>query len=314
MTTMDPSVTVIVPAYNAEAYLAATLESIAQQTLRDFRVIVVDDGSTDGTTSVVRQFMSCLNLKLVEQANAGPAAARNRAIRMAATPYCAFVDSDDVMLPERLSAQKSVLEADSRAALVHSDLMTFNETGIIHRTRRAFSTPAAGMVLEPLLRGNFITTSTVMARTERLIEAGLFSEERRVSEDFELWLRMAARWPIAYVDRPLVKYRSRQGSLSGDKLATAECALDVIETFWREHPQERHAHPQLYRSSLAEHLVTLAAAAATQGRRATALRAVTRALPLDIAASSAWRVLLKVVFPQATTLRTRLSSSAKSTA
>lgn len=288
-----PVVTVVIPAFNAERHIGEALESICAQTLRDVEVIVVDDGSSDGTVREVERFALDLDLTIVTQANAGPATARNNGIRHARTRYCAFLDSDDLMLPERLAAQAALLDREADMGLVYTDLMTFDACGIIHRTRKAFSDPHAGMVLNRLLLDNFITTSTVMAPTARLIEAGLFGEARRISEDFELWLRMAARWPVAFIDRPLVQYRRRPGSLSDDKLVTARCALDVVETFWREHPEYRKRHPGVYRHSIAEHLAVAGASALARGSRGAALSYLLRALRRDPWKRRTWKSLVK---------------------
>ena len=285
--------TVVIPAFNAERHIAEALGSIRDQTVRDIEVVVVDDGSTDATVGQVNQFADQLDLTIITQPNAGPAAARNAAIRRARGRYCAFLDADDVMLPGRLAAQVTLLDADADMALVHTDLMTFDEGGIIHRTRHAFSDPCAGMVLDRLLIDNFITTSTVMASTERLLEVGLFGEGRRVSEDFELWLRMAARWKVGFIDRPLVMYRRRPGSLSDDKLVTARCGLDVLEAFWREHPRHRSADPQLYRRSRAEHLATAGTAALGQGNRAAAISYTAKSLWLYPRKRRTWKTLVK---------------------
>jgi glycosyltransferase involved in cell wall biosynthesis len=292
-----PYVTVVIPAFNAELHIAEALRSIRDQTLREVEVIVVDDGSTDGTLREAGRFAGELDLTIVRQANAGPAAARNAGIRLARGRYCAFLDADDVMLPERLAAQAALLDADADLGLVHTDLMTFDERGIIHRTRRAFSDPCGGMALDRLLLDNFITTSTVMAPTERLIEAGLFGERRRVSEDFELWLRMAARWRLGFIARPLALYRHRPGSLSDDKLATARCALEVVETFWREHPQHRRSQRRVYRNSLGAHLATAGVAALARGSRGTAFTYLARSLRLDPWRRRSWKSLVKLVIP-----------------
>lgn len=293
-----PAVTVVIPAFNAEAYITEALESVRAQTLREVEVIVVDDGSTDGTLREVDRFASVMDLTVMRQANAGPAAARNAAIRRARGRYCAFLDADDVMLPERLAMQMELLAADAEMGLVHTDLMTFDAGGTIHRTRRAFSDPCGGMVLDRLLLDNFITTSTVMAPTPRLIEAGLFGEDRRVSEDFELWLRMAARWKVGFVDRPLVRYRRRPGSLSDDKLETARCALDVVEKFWLDNPARRVDQPRVYRDSLAAHLATAGAAALARGERGDAVSYLARSMRLDPWKRRSWKSLAKaLLFP-----------------
>jgi hypothetical protein len=187
-----------------------------------------------------------------------------------------------------------MLEAEPDLALVHTDLMTFNEAGTIHQTRRAFSDPCGGMVLDRLLLDNFITTSTVMAKTGCVIDAGMFPVGRRISHDFELWLRMAARWKIGYIDRPLVRYRYRAGSLSEDKLATAVDALGVIEAFWQEHPDHRKIKPSIYRRSVAEHLATAGTASLAKGQRSRALGYLLRSLRLDPSKVTSWKAVVKV--------------------
>jgi glycosyltransferase involved in cell wall biosynthesis len=290
-----PAVTVVIPAFNAEEHIGEALASIRAQTLRDFEVIVVDDGSSDGTVEVARRFAGDFDLTIVPQANRGPAAARNNGIRRARGRYCALLDADDLMLPDRLAVQADLLDREADLGLVYSDVMTFNEQGIIHRSRKVFSDPRAGMVLDRLLLDNFITTSTVMAPTARLIDAGLFGEARRVSEDFELWLRIAAQWRIGFVDRALVQYRRRPGSLSDDKLMTAQCALDVVETFWREHPVHRRRYPHVYRRSIAEHLAVMGSAAVAHGYRGTALRCLVKALRRNPWKRRTWTSIVKAL-------------------
>lgn len=290
-----PRVTVVIPTYNAETYLEPTLASVQAQTLRDFEVVLVDDGSRDGTLAVAHRFADRMDLRVLPQANAGPSAARNNGVRAARGHYCAFLDADDLMQPERLAEQTELLDAQPRLGLVHTDLMTFDERGIIHETRRAFSDPCGGEILERLLLDNFITTSTVMARTERLIEAGLFDVQRRISEDFDLWLRMAQRWPIGYIDRPLTRYRRRPGSASDDKLRTGRAALDVIEQFWRTYPEYRRAHRELSKRSLARHLCFAGAAAAEQRRLALASSYLLRSLRYEPDNAQAWRWLAKTL-------------------
>ena len=295
MAVTGPDVSVIIPAFNAAAFIGDALASIRDQTLHGVEVVVVDDGSTDDTLRVVRQFAEDLDLTILTQANAGPAAARNRGIRRARGRYCAFLDTDDVMLPDRLRAQADMLDGDSEIGLVHTDLMTFDDRGIIHRTRRAFSNPCGGMVLDQLLLNNFITTSTVMAPKARLEEAGLFGEGRRVSEDFEFWLRMAARWKVGFIDQPLVQYRRRPGSLSDDKVLSARCALDVVEQFWRQHPQHRTSRPHVYRQSVAAHLAAVGQAALVQGSRGLAVAYLGKSLTVYPWKRRSWKSLAKAM-------------------
>src|SRR4051812_31544037 len=215
------------------------------------------------------------------------------------------------MLPERLEEQAALLEAKPGLGLVHTDLMTFDDAGVIHRTRRAFSNPCGGAILDRLLLDNFITTSTVMAPTERLRAAGCFNERRRISEDFELWLRMAARWEVGFIDRPLVQYRRRPGSLSGDKYVAGLAALEVVEGFWSEHTEYRRTHLDLCRKSLARHLSVVGAAALSQGSRAIALRYLLRALAREPANLDTWKRLVKLLLAAAHGGRTGLRADPK---
>jgi glycosyltransferase involved in cell wall biosynthesis len=291
-----PLVSVIIPTYNSEAYLAQTLDSVQRQTFTDFEVVLVDDGSHDGTLRVAQRFAAAFDLRIISQPNAGPAAARNTGIRAAHGRYCAFLDADDLMLPERLATQAALLDEQPQLGLLHTDLMTFDDNGILHRTRRAFSDPCEGRILDRLLIDNFITTSTVMAPAGRLIEAGLFNVRRRVSEDFELWLIMAERWPVAYIERPLVHYRYRPGSLSDNKLTTGLAALDVIEAFWGSHADYRNRHPAVWRSSLAAHLSFAGAAALQVGRPGAALGYLLRSLRYEAGSAITWKHLARMAF------------------
>jgi glycosyltransferase involved in cell wall biosynthesis len=288
-------VTVVIPAFNAEQYIGEALESVRNQTLGDVEVFLVDDGSTDGTLLEAERFAGSLDLTIVRQGNAGPSAARNIGIRRARGRYCAFLDADDVMLPELLAAQTLFLESDPDLGFVLTDVMTFDERGIRHRRRWNFSESYVGTVLDRLLLENFVTTSSVMARTERLLEAGLFPEDRRVAEDYELWLRMAARWKVGIIARPLVRYRYCSGSLSSDKTFGARSTLVVIEAFWREHPDYLRSHPHVRRRSLARHLLNAGSAAFGQGKRSTALGYLLRSLRHDPWTASVWKSLAKTI-------------------
>jgi glycosyltransferase involved in cell wall biosynthesis len=289
-----PAVSVVIPTYNSAATIAETLASVRDQTFKDLEIVLSDDGSCDDTVRVAERFAGHVDLRVFQQANAGPGAARNAAIRAARGRYCAFVDADDLMLPDRLAQQAALLDANPQLGMVHTDLMTFDDRGPIHSTRHAFSNPCGGQILEQLLLNNFITTSTVMAPTARLVEVGLFDERRRISEDFDLWLRMAERWPTGFIDRPLVRYRHRSGSASDDKLVTGLAALAVIEQFWRAHTEYGMRNSALRRRSLAAHLATAGAGALSQRKKVAALGLLLRSLLYDPGNLSAWKNLAKV--------------------
>jgi glycosyltransferase involved in cell wall biosynthesis len=302
-----PMVTVVIPAFNAERHVAEALSSIEEQTFSNIEVVLVDDGSTDKTLQEAERFSDRLDLTIVQQENAGPSAARNTGIRRARGRYCAFLDADDVMLPELLATQTALLEEDPELGLVCTNVMTFDERGVIHPARWNFAEPFVGTVLDRLLLENFVSTSAVMARTNCLMEAGLFSEKRHVAEDYELWLRMAVRSKLGIIDRSLVKYRYRPGSLSDNRLFSAHCALEVISMFWREHPAYLRSSPSVYRRSIARHLANTAAAALVEGKRSMALEYIGRSLWYDFSSPAPWRYLAKAIILHIKPRRTRSS-------
>jgi glycosyltransferase involved in cell wall biosynthesis len=306
-----PKVTVVMPAFNAARYIGQALASIHAQTLKDVEVIVVDDGSTDETIKEAERFGRLLDLTIIRQTNAGPSAARNLGIRRAGGPYCALLDADDIMLPELLAAQAEVLDADRSVGLVVTDVTTFNGDGIVHEQRWNLQETDDGAILERLLFENFVTTSAVMAPADRLKEAGLFNIERRVAEDYELWLRLAARWKVAVINRPLVRYRYSPGSLSDDRLYSSECALEVVEQFLREHPAYLRDRPGVRRRAIARHMTNAAAAALAQGRRRTALAYLLRSVYRDRAARKSWKYLAKTLLPHSVRRAQRPARSAE---
>jgi len=200
-----PRVSVIIPAYNAERYLGEALDSVMAQTWRDIEVVVVDDGSTDGTQEIVRGYGP--PVRLLEQANAGPAAARNRGVREAEGELVAFLDSDDLWLPEKLALQVPLFDAEGRVALVYckAERMTGDGTPI--------PTPAhprpTGDVFLALLGRNHCPTSGVVVRRDVFLRFGGFPEDMVWAEDWHLWLRIAREHEFDAVQQVLVR-RSRR--------------------------------------------------------------------------------------------------------
>ena len=184
-------VSVVIPAYNAACCIAATLRSVLTQTIRELEVIVVNDGSPD--TPALEEALEPFRNKMryLKQENRGPSAARNAAIRLARGKYIAFLDSDDVWLPNHLARQVSLLEGPPQLGLVYANAFhVVNERPI----GVAFdSVPQADEVtFEALLAEHCtVNTSSTVASREALLAAGLFDESMNRCEDFDLWLRMA---------------------------------------------------------------------------------------------------------------------------
>ncbi len=209
-----PAVSVVIPAHNAAPWLGDTLRSVLAQTYRDFEVIVVNDGSTDGTGTVIASFGQ--KIRCVEQPNQGLPAARNAGIRHALGDWIAFLDADDLWLKDKLERQMSLLTESQTLTWVYSEAYMFDDaTGTTTSTLNAGRRLPDGQILRQLFLSNFIGTPTPVIRRDVFEDVGMFDETIvPLGEDWDMWLRVAARCPVGLVRRPLARYRVRQASLS----------------------------------------------------------------------------------------------------
>lgn len=264
-------VTVVIPAWQAGPYLRGTLESLAQQTSLPEAVVVVDDGSTDDTASIATE----LGATLVKQDRHGPGAARNRGVAMAKTEFVAFLDADDWYSPDKLERSVDVLD-ELHAACVATDAWIVRGDRIHGRKNRRRFVPAA-LTTERLLQGSPIVCSSVVARTAAVRDAGGFDEHPDLvaTEDFDLWLRMSQREPIAYLDEPLTYYRVHAGSLSANSRFLR--GLDrILERVSQQHVGEAHFQ-NLVRRRRADVRLDLAWDLLSTGRRAEARELIAEA-------------------------------------
>jgi len=206
-------VSVIIPAFNAEAFIDETIESVLAQTISDLELVVVDDGSSDSTRSRVTRFGPPVRLLLQERG--GPAKARNAGAAAGQGEWVAFLDADDLWLPNKLELQ--LAEASrSGAALLFTDRYNIGERGPLPERQSDIQPLVDGDIFEPLLFGNFITTSTVLLRREAFEAAGRFSEDPTLppAEDWDFWLRVAHDHRAAACREPLVRYRHHMSGIS----------------------------------------------------------------------------------------------------
>ena len=197
-----PTVSVIIPAYNAEPFVAMTVKSALQQTYPDLEVIVVDDGSTDRTVACLEEFGD--RIRVHRQANAGVAEARNAGVRISSGSWIAFLDADDLWLPNKLEQQL----ASTAAPLLYTNRFNIGARGELPVVQSDVTPMYEGDVFLPLLlEGNFITNSSVVIRRDVFAAAGGFAQGVSPAEDWDLWLRVAERHPVAFCPEPLVRYR-----------------------------------------------------------------------------------------------------------
>ncbi|MGI9146219.1 MAG: glycosyltransferase family 2 protein [Chloroflexota bacterium] len=200
---MRPRVSVLVPTYNYGRYLLASVGSALGQTLPELEVIVVDDGSTDETEAVLAVLRVDPRVRTFRQDRRGPGAARNRALVESSSPFIAMLDADDVWFADKLARQLAVLESDPSIGLAYTNSVVDDLNGRLERRhfdQHSGHRPHVGWVMRQLAIANFLTTSTVVVRREVLDATGGYDESLQVCEDWDLWLRIAARAPMAYVD------------------------------------------------------------------------------------------------------------------
>jgi glycosyltransferase involved in cell wall biosynthesis len=244
-----PRVSVIIPTYNSGAMVRDAIQSVLAQTYSDFEIVVVDDGSTDNTESVVRQFSR--RARYFKQENQGVSTARNVGIRKSVGEYLAFLDSDDLWSPEKLAEQVPLLDCDPELGLVYSDWALASDQGIIQTSYLRDLPCRSGYVFDDLIQSGFILTSGVVVRRACLEAAGDFDKSLAIAQDYDLWLRISYRWKVALVNKPLLIKRSCDGSLSSDLTKTAMERIALYKKVLRDIPGMTERSRKLVRRQLA---------------------------------------------------------------
>ncbi|MEB3181394.1 MAG: glycosyltransferase family A protein [Nostocaceae cyanobacterium] len=231
-----PKVSVIIPAYNSMIYLPEAVESVLHQTFEDFEVIIVNDGSSDGIENWVAQITD-LRVKLISQANQGLSAARNTGIKNARGEFITFIDADDIWEPTKLEKQVHCLEEKPKVGLVYNWVTLIDEKGTF--TGRVFKNHAEGDVWQRLIEHNIVECGSVaMIRRYCFETVGLFDRDIGAAQDWEMWLRIAARYPFAVVKEPLVRYRQHPNNKSKNYAKVLQDFRTIIERTFESAPFE----------------------------------------------------------------------------
>lgn len=228
-------VSVVIPAYSALHLLPATVRSVLAQEAPPSEIVVVDDGSPEGSAAEVLAAAGVpsagpVPLRVVRQANGGPSRARNRGVELAASPWIAFLDGDDLWEPDKLRQQWLALQGRPGVALVST---SWRRPGI---PRPAGAVPPArpqGAAVRRLAWLNRFQTSTVLARRDALLAAGLFAPEMDGLEDWDMWLRTVAQGEWLHIPFPLVLYRDSPGGVSKNTLRAYRAGLRRLEAYHR---------------------------------------------------------------------------------
>jgi glycosyltransferase involved in cell wall biosynthesis len=237
-----PLVSVIIPTHNSARFIAEAVKGILAQTYRQREVIVVDDGSTDDTRSVLRAFGD--QVRYVYQHNQGPAAARNAGIRMARGELVSFLDADDAWLPNKLELQAAFMTAHPDVGLLFADAeesegSTIQKASILATMKfgaDVLSQRPLKQAFAKLLVENFVPTSTVMIRVSSLSKSGLFDEELQNAEDRDMWLRLAATCGVACLPQVLARKNSHGSNISSRTEVALRSRIKVWDKARRNWP------------------------------------------------------------------------------
>ena len=304
---LPPAISVIVPCYNAAAFLPFTLRSVQAQQGFDLQIIVVDDGSSDGSPELVaRDFPG---VTLVRQANAGVAAARNTGLAHARHDWVAFVDADDLWLPGKLQAQWDLLARHPEAGMAYTAWEVWTSDAPVPDTPwldALLATDgdaprwqgASGWIYPELLVDCVVWTSSVLVRRELLSRAGGFDPTLRIGEDWDLWLRLSRLTPILRVTRPLALYRMHPHSITKAPPDTNFKHLIVTRALQRwgtAGPDGRRARMSDIRHSQARTWRDMAGARLFAGTSAAARGDALMAVRSQPLSAQGWKILAKAM-------------------
>ncbi len=235
-----PLVSVILPVYNRAGCVARAIKSVLSQSYRHFELLVINDGSTDGTRRVLDGFTPLITI--LDQPHTGAEAARNLGLDHARGEFVAFIDSDDEWYPDRLSCQLPLFSRDEVGLVFgNAALVDYRQTPP-RRLRRTFFDgvrPSRGRVLEAFARGCFVPCSSVLARRQCFAEG---FTPGRVAADYLKWLEIAASYELDYVPDPVFEYAIHAGGISHNLPATLKDRLEAFRDL-----RERNRNPEMDR-------------------------------------------------------------------
>lgn len=275
---MKPLVSIIIPTYNAERYLARALQSAIGQTYDELEIVVVDDGSKDETARIVAEYKDP-RIVYLYQDNAGQGNARNRGLRVCKGEYVSFLDADDRYHPRKVEKQMAFLREHPGYKIVYCNALHVyaGAPGVLHKRRHVYR---SGQVLPELLKSSYINPNTVLVARAVFEKCGGFVETRYYPEEWDLWLRMAlAGFEFGYLDEDLVTVEVREGSNTTMEIQPI-LKRHAVEMLERLMPAPIEVAGTVYtKDRIVRNLrLKLAAACLANGRRREFLSAFTEAL------------------------------------
>ena len=224
---MNHLVSIVIPTYNCERFIARAIDSALNQTYKAWEIIVVDDGSTDNTKQILQPYMDKIRYFFKE--NGGVSTARNIGIKEAKGEFIAFLDADDIWVTEKLELQmKEILKSDSIGAVSCGTYFMDETGGAIRRSIRKNYPKRKGLLKHLIIKNIMYGCSNNLVRKKCFEEIGLFDEKLRAGVDWDMWLRIAQAYDVKFIEKPLVKYRFVSGSISSPSNAGEVLKNDLL--------------------------------------------------------------------------------------
>jgi glycosyltransferase involved in cell wall biosynthesis len=231
-----PKVSAIITTYNGESYIKSAINSVIKQTYKNIEIIVVDDGSKDDTYEKIKPYIK--KIKYIYQKNSGISCARNTGIKSAEGDFIAFLDHDDLWLPEKIEEQVKYFLDNPQEVFVHSSIKYINHKGELIIPDSYWCELKINNSVEnikEILMHYAMFPSTMMIKKRVFEEFGYFDPDFVNCQGYELCLRIAKKYRLGYLDEPLVLYRISDGSHSNDPIRFDYYRIKVVETFLSKH-------------------------------------------------------------------------------
>ncbi len=260
-----PKVSVVIPVYNSYKYIEETLDSVLSQTYTDFEVIVVDDGSKDKTTSIVKQYQVKHPEKviLIQKENGGPASARNMGIKAAHGEFIAFNDSDDLWLPLKLEKQMEHFNSGPQIGLVYSKYTSFKDD---KELRTKPEKGHSGWIFAKLLSKSIVQASTMIVRRKCLDAVGTFDESFSLADEYDMSLRIAKKFQCHFIDQSLTRYRVHDTNASKNNLLFDKENLKIYKKIYHNDTDLSNNEKKLLKKRVPRYCMKVAKGLYDQGQ------------------------------------------------
>ena len=293
-----PRVSVVIPSYNHQTYVAETIRSVLSQTFQDFELIIIDDGSKDSSVDVIRRLVdefSDRNILFIARENVGLCRTLNEGLRLSRGEFFAYLGSDDIWEPEKLEKQlDALLAAGEDYGAAYSDCWMINDSGErIGRLSRMYNYRGGDIYEDVVWNRSMPHSPTNLFWRSAVVRAGGFNESHAV-EDRDLWVRLSRLYKVAYVDIPLASWRSHGANNGSDVMKMYEYGCSILRSILRDDPRFTSDEGRLWAELDSTHAYACFAAGLRSEARAAAFRSI-RNNPFSILP---WRVLFSSGVPE----------------